>query len=172
MRETGYMRTRRPLLAILCALASLLVPGTASASSAAGAETRVGVFDLQERAFVWAAASLTLELHPGCEPTYDQLASDSLLAAKGGARYSDDLVKAAQSKFPGKAGKIEQHHVTPKYLGGDPKGPTVPIDAAYHQEITNAFREAWPYGQGAPSPADLQRIMNDVYARFPLPGGP
>jgi hypothetical protein len=57
-------------------------------------------------------------------------------AARGGARYSDDLVKAAQSKFPGKAGKIEQHHVTPKYLGGDPKGPTVPIDAAYHQEIT------------------------------------
>jgi RHS repeat-associated protein len=91
-------------------------------------------------------------------------------AAKGGARSVDDLVKAAQSKFPGKAGKIEQHHVTPKYLGGDPKGPTVPIDAAYHQEITNAFREAWPYGQGAPSPADLQRIMND-YSRFPLPGG-
>jgi hypothetical protein len=165
------MRSRWPLLTILCTLASLLVPGIASAESATGAETRVGVFDLPEQAFVGDSASLTLELHRGCALAYDELASDSLLAARGGARSVDDLVKAAQSKFPGKAGKIEQHHVTPKYLGGDPKGPTVPIDAAYHQEITNAFREAWPYGQGALSPADLQRIMNDVYSRFPLPGG-
>jgi len=89
----------------------------------------------------------------------------------GGARYGDDVVKAAQSKYTKLAEKTQQHHVTPKYLGGDPKGPTVPIDAAYHQEITNAFREAWPYGQGAPSPEDLQRILNDVYSRFPLPGG-
>lgn len=91
-------------------------------------------------------------------------------AARGGARSVDDLVKAAQSKFPGKAGKVEQHHVTPKYLGGDPKGPTVPIDAAYHQEITNAFRAEWGYGKGRPSEAQLRDIMQRVYERFPLPG--
>jgi RHS repeat-associated protein len=91
--------------------------------------------------------------------------------ARGGARSVDDLVKAAQSKFPGKAGKIEQHHVTPKYLGGDPKGPTVPIDAAYHQEITNAFRAEWEFGRGMlPSEAQLRDIMQRVYERFPLPG--
>src|SRR5690606_26361734 len=64
-------------------------------------------------------------------------------AAKGAGGYSDDLLRAAQKQFPNKAGKIEQHHITPKYLGGDPKGPTVPLDAAYHQQITNAFRDAW-----------------------------
>jgi hypothetical protein len=69
---------------LLCALASLLVPGIASASTASGAETRVGVFDLPEQAFVGGSASLTLELRPGCEPTYDDHASDSLLAARGG----------------------------------------------------------------------------------------
>jgi len=66
---------------------------------------------------------------------------------------------------------VEQHHGTPKYLGGDPKGPTVPIDGAYHQEITNAFRELHPYGSPKPSPERLQEIMRQVYERFPLPGG-
>jgi hypothetical protein len=78
-------------------------------------------------------------------------------------------VEAAQRKFPGKAGRIEEHHVTPKYLGGDPHGPTVPIDAAYHQEITNAFRAEWGYGRARPSAAEVQRIMDRVYRRFPLP---
>ncbi|RYZ13876.1 MAG: hypothetical protein EOP49_54050, partial [Sphingobacteriales bacterium] len=29
-----------------------------------------------------------------------------------------DLLRAAQKEFPGKAGKIELHHIEPKYLGG------------------------------------------------------
>lgn len=77
------MRSRWPLLAIFCALASLLVLGIASASTAAGAETRVWAFDVADQARVGVERSLTLELHRGCEPTYDQLASDSLLAARG-----------------------------------------------------------------------------------------
>ena len=83
----------------------------------------------------------------------------------------DDLVAAAKKKYPRKAGKIERHHVTPKYLGGSPKGPTVPIDAAYHQKITNAFRELHPYGLPKPSPERLEEIKQQVYERFPLPGG-
>jgi hypothetical protein len=80
------MRSHRPILMLLCVLASLLVPGIASASTAAGAENRVWAFDLPEQALVGDSASLTPELHRGCEPTYDQLASDSLLAAKGGSK--------------------------------------------------------------------------------------
>jgi len=80
---------RWPVLMLLCILASLLVPGIASATTAAGAETRDGVFDLAEQVRVGVEASLTLELRPGCEPTYDQLASDSLLAARGAARAVD-----------------------------------------------------------------------------------
>lgn len=90
-------------------------------------------------------------------------------AAKEASRFYDDAVQAAQKLYPGKAGKIEQHHVTPKYLGGDPKGPAVPLDAAYHQQITNEFRRLHPYGSEAPSPEQVGRIMEQVYERFPLP---
>jgi hypothetical protein len=78
------MRNRWPILALLCLLASLLVPGIASASTAPGAETRVWAFDLADQARVGVERSLTLELHRECDPSHDQLASDSLLAARGG----------------------------------------------------------------------------------------
>jgi len=69
---------------MLCVWASLLVPGTASASSAVGVETRVRALDSADGARVGLERSLTLVLHLGCAPTYDRLASDSLLAARGG----------------------------------------------------------------------------------------
>jgi RHS repeat-associated protein len=93
------------------------------------------------------------------------------VAARAAARNIDDLVRAAQKQFPAKAGKIEHHHITPKYLGGSPKGPTVPIDGAYHQQITNEFRRHVPYGSPKPSPTELERIMQEVYSKYPLPGG-
>jgi RHS repeat-associated protein len=86
------------------------------------------------------------------------------------AKALDDLIKAAQKEFPGKAGKIEQHHVTPKYLGGDPRGPTIPLDAAYHQKITTEFRNLWGYGQAPPSPDELRRLLRQAYGKYPLPG--
>ena len=60
-------------------------------------------------------------------------------AAESAGNY-ENLVKQAQEAYPNKAGIIEQHHITPQYLGGAADGPTVPLDAAYHQQITNAFR--------------------------------
>lgn len=81
----------------------------------------------------------------------------------------DDLVQQAQEQYPNKAGNIELHHIFPQYLGGDPNGPVVPLDAAYHQVITNAFRALWPYGQGAPALEQAQQIMQQVYNKFPLP---
>jgi RHS repeat-associated protein len=90
---------------------------------------------------------------------------------QGGVQYSDDLVKAAQKLYPKKAGITELHHITPKYLGGAVDGPVVPLNGAYHQQITNAFRQAWPYGQAKPTAAQLQKIMDDVYSQYPLPPG-
>jgi len=84
------MRSRWPILALLCVLASLLVPGIASASTVVGAETRVWAFDLADQVRVGVERSLTLELHRGCGLTYDQIASDSLLAARGGGMLADD----------------------------------------------------------------------------------
>ena len=81
----------------------------------------------------------------------------------------EKLVLDAQRLYPKKAGKIEMHHIVPKYLGGDPKGPMVAIDAAYHQVITNAFRSIYKYGQAPPSAEVLERILKMVYGKFPIP---
>ncbi len=79
------------------------------------------------------------------------------------------LVTEAQQRYPRKAGKIEMHHIVPKYLGGDPKGPMVGIDGAYHQMITNEFRSLYPYGQKKPSTEQLGRILESVYSKYPIP---
>lgn len=90
-------------------------------------------------------------------------------AASGANKYSDDLVKSAQKLYPNKAGKTELHHITPKYLGGAKNGPRVPLDGAYHQQITNAFRKLRPYGKPKPTEAELNIILEKVYSQFPLP---
>jgi len=106
----------------------------------------------------------------GTSVTTASIRSAEIAAAKTAGGYSDDLLRAAQKEFPGKAGKIELHHIEPKYLGGDPKGALAPLDAAYHQQITNEFRRLAPYGEAPLSPAEVQRIMQEVYKKYPLPG--
>jgi hypothetical protein len=78
------------------------------------------------------------------------------------------LVIAAQKLYPQKAGKTEWHHPIPKYLGGAKNQRLFPLDAAYHQQITNAFRAEWGYGSLKPNPQQLQKILNNVYNKFPL----
>ena len=86
-----------------------------------------------------------------------------------GARRLNKLVQKAAKQFPNKAGKIEWHHAVPKYLGGAVNGLLVNVNAAYHQQITNAFRTAWDYGRRQPTAAQLTRILNQVYSQYPLP---
>lgn len=90
-RSAG-IRNRCPLLAILFALASLLVPGIASASTTVGAETRVGASDLAEQVHVGVERSASLELPPGCGRASDDLASDSLLVPRGAAGAESALL--------------------------------------------------------------------------------
>lgn len=79
------------------------------------------------------------------------------------------LQRLAEEQYAKLAGKIHNHHIIPKYLGGPANGATVPLDAAYHQLITNAFRNEWPYGASRiPSPQELAGIMRRVYSMFPL----
>lgn len=61
------------------------------------------------------------------------------VAAKGGLKYSNDLLKAAQQSYPKLAGKTQLQQITPKYLGGPTNGPLIKLDAVYHQQITNVF---------------------------------
>ena len=82
----------------------------------------------------------------------------------------DDLVRAAQKRYPRKAGKIENHHVDPMFLGGAKDGLTIPLDAAYHHLITNEFRTLWGHGRTTPTTRELEELMRQVYETFPLPG--
>jgi RHS repeat-associated protein len=93
-------------------------------------------------------------------------------ASEGVIKSYDDFVKEAQKLYPNKSGKIELHHITPKYLGGAKNGAVIPLDASYHQVITNEFRSLWPYGNGIPSATELENIMNQVYSKYPLPQVP
>ncbi len=96
-------------------------------------------------------------------------------AAKGGVKYSDDLVKAAEKLYPKKIGKFEKHHPFPKYMGGAEKQTLIELPAPYHQQITNEFYKYWPKklpGQPRvyPTAQQAQEIMQKVYSKFPLPG--
>ena len=83
------------------------------------------------------------------------------------------LVAEANRAFPKKAARPDEwHHIHPKYLGGPASGRQVRIPAAYHQRITNAFREAAPYGRARPAASQVKRIMNDVYRKYPISGFP
>jgi hypothetical protein len=87
----------------------------------------------------------------------------------------DDLVKEAQKLYPKKAGKIEKHHPFPKYMGGAEDQVLVPLDAAYHQLITNEFLKYWPKKlpnqvKTFPTLDQAKEIMEKVYRKFPLPG--
>jgi hypothetical protein len=94
---------------LFCVLASLLVPGVASANTAAGAETRVWAFDLQIPTPVGVERPLSLELHKGCEPTYDDPASDSLLAARGGVK----AIKGLQKQLDKHLKRLEDYKANP-----------------------------------------------------------
>ena len=83
------------------------------------------------------------------------------------------IVINADKMYPKKAGKLENHHIIPKFMGGLERGPTVLIPASYHQLITNAFRREFSKEKGLSSKNLLQeeaeRIMKKIYGTFQLP---
>ena len=89
-------------------------------------------------------------------------------AAKDKKLY-EKLLKEARELYPKKAGKNENHHIVPRYLGGEKKGELARLDAAYHQRITNEFRSLYKYGQIKPNKKILNSIMSAVHKKFPLP---
>ncbi len=93
------MRSRLSILAILCVLASLFVPGITSANTASDVEYRARFFDLHEQIHVGGKGSLVSELHPGCKLTYDDLAPGSLLAVSRGVLL-DELTQAGIKHSP------------------------------------------------------------------------
>ncbi len=99
------MGSRRPILVLLCVLASLLVPGIPSTDSSTGAQNRVWAFDLADQAHVAGQRALPLKLHPSYElAEYDSVSGSPLAARRTGGSV-DDLLKGASK---GKAGKTRQ----------------------------------------------------------------
>jgi RHS repeat-associated protein len=141
---------------------AMAVSGAAIIATAQGAAVVVGTgVTLQGMNILYNEAG---------EPSPTDESSEGLYSGGSQEEY-DQLVSEAQGAYPNKAGDIESHHITPQYLGGPANGPIVDLDAAYHQQITNAFRQAYPYGQPPPDATTLQSIMQDVYNQYPLPPG-
>jgi hypothetical protein len=83
----------------------------------------------------------------------------------------DKGMQEARKAFPHLAGGPKQkHHLHPRYLGGPDNGPTVLLDPAYHQLITNEFRKSHGYGLNPPRFKRALEIMRLVYSKYPLPG--
>lgn len=101
--------THRPLYCLLLlayVLASLFVPALASASTGPCAWTRVKGLDLGIQYSIGAARPLTISTHQGYAPTYDPLASDSLLAPRGGAKLLNPPISITGK---GLAHTLERH---------------------------------------------------------------
>jgi len=83
-------------------------------------------------------------------------------------RYFQAL-REAQARYPKHHG-YQDHHFIPIFLGGSPNGVTYRLPSSYHQAITQEFRRLWTYGQGrTPEPPELQRILLEVYSKYPIP---
>ncbi len=83
----------------------------------------------------------------------------------------EQRMQEARKAFPHLAGGSKQkHHLHPRYLGGLDNGPTVLLDPAYHQLITNAFRQHHGYGRGALNLTQALKLMRLIYSKYPLPG--
>jgi len=89
---------------------------------------------------------------------------------KEAAQFQKDLAEAEKA-YAKKIAKCEEHHLLPKYLGGiDEDVNLASIPAAYHQLITNSFRSLAPYGESSElSAEEIQKIVDQVYQRFPIP---
>jgi hypothetical protein len=93
------------------------------------------------------------------------------LDPKAARALYDKGMREAHKAFPHLAGgPSQEHHIHPRYLGGLGNGPTVKLDPAYHQLITNEFRRLVGYGNRPPRLNVVLDIMKKVYARYPLPG--
>jgi hypothetical protein len=111
------MRSLWFLLKIHCDPARLLALGIAPASTSSGAETRAGAFEPAEGVNIGVERSLSLQMQRGCEPRYDRVASDFLLAARPAPitvlvprafehlAPNRELLGAIGGRFPWKSGR-------------------------------------------------------------------
>ena len=115
------------------------------------------------------ALELAQEAAEEAEILAPEIEADAEAAAAATESKMAQLMEEAKGLYPKLCNKFQWHHITPKYLKGDPNGPLVLLEGPYHQLITNAFRELAPYGQPVPNSQSVVNIVNQVYSQYPLP---
>jgi hypothetical protein len=87
--------------------------------------------------------------------------------------FDDTDIQQAQQHYPSKTG-TQVHHRIPQFLGGsDDPSNLFPLPSAYHQLITNAWREQFGY-QGDPwyyrpeDPQEIENFAKKLEQRYPL----
>ncbi|WNG41172.1 hypothetical protein F0U61_51310 [Archangium violaceum] len=116
------------------------------------------------------AGAITAVLGMGAGTLVLMSAPPSLDREAARALY-DKGMQEARKAFPHLVGGPKQkHHIHPRYLGGPENGPTVDLDPAYHQLITNAFRNLAGYGRKSLPLDFVWGVMKKVYSQYPLPG--
>ena len=123
------MRSRWPILALLCVLASLALAGIASAHAAGSAENRVWAFDLAEQVHVAGQHALTPDLHQGCELAEYDSAYGSLLAARGGLPIKGFRGSKGANPFHALDRAIDRG-VSPKSILETVRNPSVVVEQA------------------------------------------
>ncbi len=75
----------------------------------------------------------------------------------------------ANERYPKKAGLKEWHHIWPKYLKMG-KGELIQLNAPYHQLLTNAIREEFPYGDDYSDMPneEIWSKLNKIYCKYGL----
>jgi hypothetical protein len=111
------MQARWRLLVLACVLAGLFVPALASASPVPYAETRIRGLDLGNPYSVRAERPVTLGTQQGYGLAYDDLASGSLLAARGVIRTPYGTAAQSASRAAGEARQAVEGGAT-LYRGG------------------------------------------------------
>jgi RHS repeat-associated protein len=118
------------------------------------------------------AMELAQEVAEEAEILAPEIEADAEAAAAATESKIAQLLEEAKGLYPKLCNKFQMHHPIPRYLGGNDDQALIKLEGPYHQLITNAFRTAWPYGQGAPKdPTTVVNIVNQVYAQYPLPPG-
>ncbi len=88
------MTRLRTIVLVFIFLAAFGPPAAASALTPASPNGSVSTLKYVPTAFIQAEARVGFESQQGCAPTYDDLASESLLAAKGGAHWGNPKILA------------------------------------------------------------------------------
>ena len=101
-------------------------------------------------------------------PNFTMMAEPNSPYTQQDVNYLEQTLKARQ-RYPNEPRRMERHHLIPRYLGGARNGLICPLDAAYHESITQGIRQQYKFGGQRPPMDELQQFLKSFYGSNPLP---